>query len=139
MIPIKYIVIGSVLLGMLVVRSAFGDPPANAAKTAGEDENTPDATQSTDALESASPEPPGSSLRPDDSPSEYALTKELLGNLSPENMKSLGEMLEEDWQDRPEWGRDGRRNPEKRLYEAGYRLVEAEYEALRLELAERTL
>jgi Ca2+-binding EF-hand superfamily protein len=32
------------------------------------------------------------------------VTKELLGNLSPEHMKSLGQMLEQDWKDRPEWG-----------------------------------
>ncbi|MBC7817712.1 MAG: hypothetical protein IAG10_12535 [Planctomycetaceae bacterium] len=37
-------------------------------------------------------------------PSEFALTKELLGHLSDEHMKSLGEMLEKDWKDRPEWG-----------------------------------
>lgn len=36
--------------------------------------------------------------------SEAAFAKILLGNLSAEHMKSLGEMLEKDWQDRPEWG-----------------------------------
>ena len=104
MIPIKQILIGSVFLGMLVARSAFGDPPADEPTTAGDDEKNPTATQSVDASESPKPEPQSSSPGPDDSPSEYALTKELLGNLSPENMQSLGEMLEEDWQDRPEWG-----------------------------------
>jgi hypothetical protein len=35
---------------------------------------------------------------------ESGLAGSLLGNLSPEHMKSLGEMLEKDWKDRPEWG-----------------------------------
>ncbi len=100
MIPINSILIGSVFLGVLVAGNAFGDPPETEVDAG----NTPDTAQSVDASESPKPEPQSSSPRPDDSPSEYALTKELLGNLSPENMQSLGEMLEEDWQDRPEWG-----------------------------------
>jgi hypothetical protein len=28
----------------------------------------------------------------------------LLGNLTPDHMKQLGQMLEQDWKDRPEWG-----------------------------------
>lgn len=36
--------------------------------------------------------------------SEAAFAKILFGNLSAEHMKSLGEMLEKDWKDRPEWG-----------------------------------
>ncbi len=43
----------------------------------------------------SSPELPGS---------EAAFAKILFGNLSAEHMKSLGEMLEKDWKDRPEWG-----------------------------------
>ena len=104
MIPIKQILIGSVFLGMLVVRSAFGDPPETEETTAVDAGKTAAATQSVDASTSPKPDSQSSNPEPDDSPSEYALTKELLGNLSPENMQSLGEMLEEDWQDRPEWG-----------------------------------
>lgn len=36
--------------------------------------------------------------------SEAAFAKILFGNLTAEHMKSLGEMLEKDWKDRPEWG-----------------------------------
>ena len=104
MIPIKQILIGSVFLGMLVVRSAFGGPPETEEKTAVDAGKTAAPTQSVDASTSPKPDSQSSNPKPDDSPSEYALTKELLGNLSPENMQSLGEMLEEDWQDRPEWG-----------------------------------
>jgi hypothetical protein len=35
---------------------------------------------------------------------EFSLAAELLGNLTPEHMKSLGQMLDQDWKDRPEWG-----------------------------------
>ncbi len=46
-----------------------------------------------------------SSRADDEAPmTEFTLTKELLGHLSPEHMKSLGEMLEQDWKERPEWG-----------------------------------
>ncbi len=57
-----------------------------------------------DASESTSPEPQSSSPKSEAPPSEFALTKELLGNLSAEHMKSLGEMLDKDWKERPEWG-----------------------------------
>jgi hypothetical protein len=57
-------------------------------------------------------EPPGdpktssqnASLKTDNPASEFALAAALLGSLSPEHMKSLGQMLDEDWKDRPEWG-----------------------------------
>lgn len=54
--------------------------------------------------ESVSPTNDVVERKPEVPRSEYALTKELLGNLSPEHMKKLGEMLEQDWKDRPEWG-----------------------------------
>lgn len=63
-----------------------------------------DETPQADASESASPEPQSSSPKPEAPPSEFVLTKELLGNLSAEHMKSLGEMLDKDWKERPEWG-----------------------------------
>lgn len=53
-------------------------------------------SESTKESESKSP--------PDLPGSEAAFTKILFGNLTAEHMKSLGEMLEKDWQDRPEWG-----------------------------------
>ena len=61
-------------------------------------------------LRGAGDDPPASndnqssSPKPEAPPSEFALTNELLGNLSAEHMKSLGEMLDKDWKDRPEWG-----------------------------------
>ena len=104
MIPIKSVFIATLLLGMTVVQSVSGDPQESEAKTADVAENPSDVTETTDALKSASPEPQKSNPGSAESLSEFELTKALLGNLSPEHMMSLGEMLEEDWKDRPEWG-----------------------------------
>ena len=104
MIPIKSVFIGTLLLGMTVVQSVSGYPQESEATTADVAENRSDATDTTDALKSVSPEPQNSNPGSAESPSEFELTKALLGNLSPEHMMSLGEMLEEDWKDRPEWG-----------------------------------
>jgi Ca2+-binding EF-hand superfamily protein len=35
---------------------------------------------------------------------QAGLAEQLLGNLSPEHMKAVGAMLEQDWKGRPEWG-----------------------------------
>ena len=97
---------------------AGDDPPlANGNALSVNDDSTPavktkrkgkpkksDATPKADTSESASPEPQSSSPKSEAPVTEFALTKELLGNLSPEHMKSLGQMLEQDWKDRPEWG-----------------------------------
>ncbi len=64
----------------------------------------PEDAPKADASEAASSDHQSSSPKSEGSPSEFALTKELLANLSPEHMKSFGEMLEKDWKDRPEWG-----------------------------------
>lgn len=77
--------------------------PAAKVKRKGKPKKT-DETPEVDSAESASPPVQDSDRKPETPPSEYALTKELLGNLSPEHMKSLGQMLEQDWKDRPEWG-----------------------------------
>ena len=61
-------------------------------------------TSQAESSESANPKTPISSPKSDAPPSEYALATALLGSLSAEHMKSLGEMLEQDWQERPEWG-----------------------------------
>ncbi len=69
------------LLGIPSAR-AFDEPPAA------------NGTQP-DNPKAPAPELPGS---------EAALAKVLFSSLSAEHMKSLGEMLEKDWKDRPEWG-----------------------------------
>ncbi|MFM9965386.1 MAG: hypothetical protein ACKV2Q_29725 [Planctomycetaceae bacterium] len=56
------------------------------------------------ASEAASSKPQSSSFKSDVPGSEAAFAKVLFGSLSAEHMKSLGEMLEKDWQERPEWG-----------------------------------
>jgi hypothetical protein len=77
--------------------------PAAKGKRKGKSKKADDALNA-DSAESASPKVEDSDRKPEAPPSEYALTKELLSNLSPEHMKSLGQMLEQDWKDRPEWG-----------------------------------
>ena len=104
MILIKSVFVATLVFGMTALQSAFADPQENGASTNDVAENESGATRTTDASATASPEPQSSRPRSDATPSEFALTAELLGNLSPENMNSLGEMLEDDWQDRPEWG-----------------------------------
>jgi Ca2+-binding EF-hand superfamily protein len=103
MITTKSVFIATLLLGMTVTQSVSGAPQELEA-TAGVAENPSDVTETTSALESLSPEPQNSNPKSAESVSEFELTKALLGNLSPEHMMSLGEMLEEDWKDRPEWG-----------------------------------
>ena len=78
--------------------------PAVKTKRKSKLKNSANETPKANASESTSPKPQSSSPKPEAPPSEFALTKELLGNLSPEHMKSLGQMLEQDWKDRPEWG-----------------------------------
>ena len=75
------------------------------AKRKGSKKN-PNAAQPTNESEAATPKENEEVSKPkaEAPPSEYALTTALLGNLSPEHMKSLGQMLEQDWKDRPEWG-----------------------------------
>ena len=80
--------------------------PAAKAKRKGSKKNL-NAAQSADESVAATPkgkEEEVSKPKAEAPPSEYALTTALLGNLSPEHMKSLGQMLEQDWKDRPEWG-----------------------------------
>ena len=105
------------LLGV-PLRGAADDPPVtNGSALSVNDDSKPtvktkrkgkpkksDETPKVDASTSASPEPQSSSPKSEAPVTEFALTKELLGNLSPEHMKSLGQMLEQDWKDRPEWG-----------------------------------
>ncbi len=105
------------LLGVPLWGASDDPPPANDNAASVKDDSKPavktkrkgkpkksDETPQADASESASPESQSSSPNPNAPPSEFALTKELLGNLSPEHMKSLGQMLDQDWKDRPEWG-----------------------------------
>lgn len=105
------------LLGV-PLRGAADDPPVtNGSALSVNDDSKPtvktkrkgkpkksDETPKVDASTSASPEPQSKSPKSEAPVTEFALTKELLGNLSPEHMKSLGQMLEQDWKDRPEWG-----------------------------------
>jgi Ca2+-binding EF-hand superfamily protein len=84
--------------------SAQDEPkPAAKVKRKGKPKKSAETPQ-VDPAESTSAQVQDSDRKPEAPPSEYALTKELLGNLSPEHMKSLGQMLEQDWKDRPEWG-----------------------------------
>lgn len=104
MIPIKQVMIASLLLGTVVARSAFGEPPASEAKTDGETEKVPAETQNSDSSTSAALKSQLANLKADAPASDFALTAALLGSLTAEHMKSLGQMLEQDWKDRPEWG-----------------------------------
>lgn len=63
-----------------------------------------DETPKAESTEPESPKPQVSDRKSDAPVSEFALAAALFGSLSPEHMKSLGEMLEKDWKDRPEWG-----------------------------------
>lgn len=77
-------------------------PTAKVKRKGKPKKSDPSPTVSSTASESAKTQ--DSERKPEAPPSEYALTKELLSHLSPEHMKSLGQMLEQDWKDRPEWG-----------------------------------
>lgn len=63
-----------------------------------------DETPKVESVESENPKTQVSDRKSDAPASEFALANALLGSLSPEHLKSLGEMLEQDWKDRPEWG-----------------------------------
>ena len=77
--------------------------PAVKTKRKGKSKRSGETPQA-ESSESVSPKTPISSPKSEAPPSEYALATALLGSLSAEHMKSLGEMLEQDWQERPEWG-----------------------------------
>jgi hypothetical protein len=78
--------------------------PAVETKQDGNDEKKPDGSQPAHSSDPAGLKPQLSGLGADAPVSEFALATALLGNLSPEHMKSLGQMLEDDWKVRPEWG-----------------------------------
>ena len=98
--------------------AAADDPPAAKSNDASDNDDskpavktkrrgkqkTIEATPTADSTKSATPIIQISTPMADAPPSEHALATALLGSLSPENMKSLGQMLDQDWKDRPEWG-----------------------------------
>jgi hypothetical protein len=80
---------------------AAADDPAPTAKqdpaaAAPQDEARPQARSDGDGENKA--------VTPPRDPAEFAIATALLGALSDEHMKSLGQMLEQDWKGRPEWG-----------------------------------
>lgn len=87
---------------LVVFRAAADDPPPSktqddkpptAENPTVKDANKPDAQSPAEPVKP--PTPPSS---------EQAVIGALLGNLTPQHMKFLGSMLDEDWKDRPEWG-----------------------------------
>ena len=76
--------------------------PAVKTKRKGKSKRSGETPQA-ESSESASPKTPIASPKSEAPPSEYALATALLGSLSAEHMKAFGEMLEQDWQERPEW------------------------------------
>jgi hypothetical protein len=63
-----------------------------------------DQRQKTPSSQSANLKSPIAIFKDEVPSSEQAAAAALLGRLSPEHMKSLGTMLDEDWKNRPEWG-----------------------------------
>ena len=77
--------------------------PAIKAKRKGSRKRSEDTTQ-TESSDSKIAKPRVSVPKSDAPASESAVAAALLGSLSSEHLKSLGQMLEQDWKDRPEWG-----------------------------------
>ena len=75
MIPIKSVFIATLLFGMTVTQSVSGAPQESEANTVGGAENPSAVTETTNALESPTPEPQISNPKSAESVSEFALTK----------------------------------------------------------------
>ncbi len=94
--------VAAILVGLGSQSAARGEAPPR--------QDTAKQTQSNaEASAGDSKQKPADEARPVSEAREEQLTSinlaaQLLGNLSPEHMKQFGQMLEQDWKRRPEWG-----------------------------------
>jgi len=68
------------------------------------DDPPPVATQQDQAGKPAEQQPAPAATQPGAASPSPALLEQLLTNLTPEHMQQFGQMLEQDWKTRPEWG-----------------------------------